>query len=323
MGSRTLIIAGATGYGVWPANTLEGARRCLAAPVDGFEIDVQITADGHVVAHHDYRLSPDATRLDGKWLEAPGPPLKEMTLTDLRRYDVGSLRPGSKSAARHPYREMSDGEPVPTIRELLSALRDARGPKRLIYIEIKTDPTQPGIAPDPAAVVDAVADDVEAAGWVEHTKIIAFDWQVPRLARRRNPGLATAHLTIPAALAINVRPLPDGASPWTDGLDVASRGSELAAIGAHGGEEWSPYFTEVTPERVAEAATLGLRVGPWGLSTEDDIRRAEDLGVFSATASGPSWGPERDDDPAWRGSPDRRKGQPRRTESRRSVGEHR
>ena len=55
--SHPLLIAGATGYGAWPSNTLEGAHRCLEAPVDGIEIDVQMTADGHVVAHHDYRLS--------------------------------------------------------------------------------------------------------------------------------------------------------------------------------------------------------------------------------------------------------------------------
>ena len=58
-----LLIAGATGYGAWPENTLEGVRRCLAAPFDGFEIDVQLTADDVVIAHHDYRLNPDQSRL--------------------------------------------------------------------------------------------------------------------------------------------------------------------------------------------------------------------------------------------------------------------
>ncbi len=38
--AKPLLIAGATGYGAWPANSLEGAMRCLAAPVDGLEIDV-------------------------------------------------------------------------------------------------------------------------------------------------------------------------------------------------------------------------------------------------------------------------------------------
>ena len=290
MGSRTLIVAGATGYGVWPANTLEGAKRCLGEPTDGFEIDVQLTADGHVVAHHDYRLAPDATQLNGDWLDAPGPPLKSMSLAELRRYDVGSLRPGSKAAARHPDLISIEGAAVPTLPDLLAALRDAGSRKRLIYIEIKTDPTRPDLASDPAAIVEAVANDVEAAGWVEHTKIIAFDWRVLRLTRDRNPGLATAHLTIPSALAVAAKPLADGTSPWTDGVDAREHGgSELAAIKAHGGEEWSPYFTDVTPDRVAEAAGLELRVGHWGLSASDDIRRMIDLGVFSATVSGPAW----------------------------------
>ena len=96
--TKTLIVAGATGYGVWPANTLEGARACLAEPIDGIEIDVLLTADGHVVAHHDYWLSRDATRLNGEWLAERGPALKALTLEALRRYDVGRLRPGSDEA---------------------------------------------------------------------------------------------------------------------------------------------------------------------------------------------------------------------------------
>jgi len=39
------IIAGACGYGVWPANSIEGACGCVAAPVDGIEIDVHLTAE--------------------------------------------------------------------------------------------------------------------------------------------------------------------------------------------------------------------------------------------------------------------------------------
>jgi len=54
--------------------------------------------------------------------------------------------------------------------------------------------------------------------------------------------------------------------------------------------EWSPYFTEVTAETMAEAAALGLRVGPWGLSAAGDIDRMLDLGVYSVTVSGPAWG---------------------------------
>jgi glycerophosphoryl diester phosphodiesterase len=289
MTDRPLLIAGATGYGAWPANTLEGARRCLDAPVDGIEIDVQITADGQVIAHHDYRASPDQTRLDGAWLAEPGPPLKHMPLAEVRRYDVGRARAGSKAAARYPGREEIDGPPMPTLPELLDLLRAAPGPRRLIYVEIKTDPTDPENAPAPERIVDAVLRDLEAADWLDHAKIIAFDWQVLRLSRARHATIRTAHLTIPAPLAQRVKPGEDGQSPWTDGFDVAGA-SELAAIKAHGGMEWSPHWTDITPERIAEATALGLLTGPWGLAKGDDIRRMADWGVYSSTVSGPDWG---------------------------------
>ena len=288
--TRPLLIAGATGYGAWPANSLEGAMRCLAAPVDGIEIDVQMTADGHVVAHHDYRASPDQARLDGAWIEEPGPPLKTLTLAQVRRYDVGRSRPGSDAAKRYPDREAMDAVRMPTLPDLLVVLASAPGPRRLIYVEIKTDPTDPEVAPAPEAVVDAVLRDLAAADWLAHAKIIAFDWQVLRLTRDRHPELMTAHLTIPAPLAQRVKPDASGRSPWWDGVDAREQRSDLAAVKAHGGLEWSPYYTDVTPERMAEARELGLRVGPWGLSRGDDIRRMRELGVYSSTVSGADWG---------------------------------
>ena len=289
--AKPLIIAGATGYAVWPANTLEGAEKCLLAPVDGIEIDVQITADGHVVAHHDYRLHQDQARLDGQWLTAAGPALKRLNLDDLRRYDIGRARPGSKTARRYPGQAQMDGVHIPTLRDLLDLLKAAPGARRLIYVEIKTDPQDPTDAPAPEAITKAVFDDLEAADYLDHAKIIAFDWRVLRLSTARQPGIRTAHLTIPQAMAVHVKRDADGRSPWCDGCDPLDHGgSELAAIKAHGGMEWSPYFTDVTPRTMAEAEALGLLVGPWGLSAGDDIRRMAELGVYSSTVSGADWG---------------------------------
>ena len=292
--ARPLVIAGATGYGVWPDNSLEGARRCLTEPIDGIEIDVLLSADGVVVAHHDYRLSRHATRLDGAFLETRGPIVKALTLAELQRYDVGALRPGSDAAARHPHRAPLDGVRIPTLSAILETLVAAEGPRRWLYIEIKTDPQDPEVSPDVETIVEATLDAVEAAGWRDRTKVIAFDWRALRRVRERAPDLATAHLTIPAALAGRVRPLDNGDSPWADGCDPRHHGgSDLAAIAAHGGMEWSPHYTEVTAERMAEAAALGLKVGPWGLSANADIDRMLDFGVYSVTASGPGWGVNR------------------------------
>ena len=282
--TQPLLIAGATGYGAWPANSLEGARRSLAAPFDGFEIDVQLTADGAVVAHHDYRLSPDQTRLDGDWIAGPAPPIKAMTLAELSRFDVGRARPGSDGARRYPGREEMDGVAIPTLPELLAALKRAPGPRRLIYVEIKTDPTNPDDSPDAEQVTDAVLRDLAAADWLDRAKLIAFDWRVLRLARERVPDVETAHLTITHGRIPSSAEAP---SPWFDGSHPFQHGgSDLAAIEAHGGVEWSPHFTDITEGRMVEARDLGLRVGPWGLSKAADIRRMADLGVFSSTISG-------------------------------------
>src|SRR5262249_48202743 len=152
------------------------------------------------------------------------------------------------------------------------------------------DPQDPAASSPYEAITEAVLKDIEGADYVAHTKIIAFDWRVLRLTRVRNSALATAHLPIPAQLAERVRRLPNGDSPWADGCDPRHHGnSDLRAIKAHGGMEWSPHFTDVTAERVAEAQTLGLKVGPWGLSASRHIQRMIGLGVFSATVSGPDW----------------------------------
>lgn len=289
--ARPLVIAGATGYGLWPDNSLEGARRSVAEPIDGIEIDALLTADGHVVAHHDYRLSRSATRLDGAFLEARGPIVKSLTLAELRRYDVGALRPGSEAAARHPHRAPLDGVRIPTLPEILAVLAEAEGPRRWLYVEIKTDPQDPEVSPDVESITAATLAAVDAAGWRDRTKIIAFDWRVLRLARAAAPDIATAHLSIPPALASRVKPLANGDSPWADGCDpVRHGGSNLAAIAAHGGMEWSPHFTDIDAARMAEAKALGLKVGPWGLSGAGDIDRMLDLAVYSVTVSGPAWG---------------------------------
>jgi glycerophosphoryl diester phosphodiesterase len=289
--SKTLIIAGATGYGAWPSNTAEGAVCCLDTPVDGIEIDVQMTADGHVVAHHDYRLKRSQTRLNGAWLTETGPALKTLTLAEVQRYDVGRSRPGSYEAEHYPDREAFDGARIPTLPALLRILKAAEGPARRIYVEIKTDPQDPEDSSDAAAITHAVIDDLEAADYIAPAKIIAFDWAVLRISRERRPDLATAHLTVPPALAGTIQRVPNGDSPWADGFDPRHHGgSDLAAIKAHGGEEWSPHLVDITSERIAEAAELALKVGPWGVSSAEDIRRMVALGVWSATVSGPNWG---------------------------------
>jgi glycerophosphoryl diester phosphodiesterase len=288
---KPLIIAGACGYGVWPANSIEGARACNGVVMDGLEIDVHLTADGQVVAHHDYRIHADQSRLDGAWLEAPGPLLRDATLAELRAYDLGRAKPGSSTAKRVGDRQEIDGVFMPTLPELLEVLGQAPGPQRAIFVEIKTDPLDYRESADPKALLKATLRDLAAADYLAHTKIIAFDWSVLRDLKAKAPDMLTAHLTVPELMHDQIKRLANGDSPWTDGCDPRHHGgSEMAAIVAHGGQEWSPHVSDVTPERVDEAHRLGLRVGVWGLSKPEDLARMTAWSVDILTVSGPAWG---------------------------------
>lgn len=285
-----MIIAGACGYGLWPTNSLEGARGCLEAPVAGIEIDVHLTADGHVVAHHDYRIAAAASRLNGAFLETPGPLLRDATLAELRAYDLGRLKPDSRELRRYPHKQGLDGVVMPTLPELLDLLAQAPGPKRWIFVEIKTDTADYAESADPRDLTDTVLRDLDRAGWADRTKIIAFDWSILRDLKARRPEILTAHLTVPHAMKPQVRLNADGASPWTDGCDPLDfGGSEAAAIAAHGGREWSPHISDVTPERVADAKAHGLAVGVWGVSKPEDFAVMTAMGADVLTVSGPAW----------------------------------
>lgn len=286
--SSPAIIAGACGYGRWPPNSMEGAVQCLAAGADGIEIDVHLTADGHVVLHHDYYLDPAQARLDDMWINEPGMPLKDRTLEDLRRYDLGSTRIGSPAFERHPHRARMEGVRIGTLPELLDILRAA--PERAeLYVEIKTSPQSSADSSDPVALTHAVMRDLEAADYLESARIIAFDWSVLRYARALQPSLATAHLTIPEIMQAEIVRDANRDSPWADGCDPRHfEGGVLQAIKAHGGSCCSSYYTEVAVGLVEQAHAHGLSVATWGVDRIEDARAASDMGVESITVSDPA-----------------------------------
>ena len=88
--------------GLAPENTPPAWQVALDLGVDTIECDMGITKDGVVVLHHDLWLNPDTTRgSDGKWLEARGPAIADLTFEELQKYDVGA------STAKRRFRRTS------------------------------------------------------------------------------------------------------------------------------------------------------------------------------------------------------------------------
>lgn len=276
--------------GLAPENTLPSFSRACAIGVDGIEFDVHLSADGAVVVHHDYALNPDIARdAAGAWVaDTARPVLRERTLAELRRYDVGRLRPDTDYARRYPAQEAHDGARLPTLDEVITLFLAECAPPTRLVVEIKTDPTRPSLSAVPEALADSTVAALRARGVVARTQIIAFDWRPLRRVQEIAPEIPTSYLTVESRDFDSIERGREGASPWMAGIDVDAHGGSVPrAIHAAGGRNWSPNYRNLTAESLAEAHALGLRVYPWTVNAEADMQRLIELGVDGITTDRP------------------------------------
>jgi glycerophosphoryl diester phosphodiesterase len=270
---------------VAPENTLAGFRAAQAAGASTWELDTGLTRDGVVVVMHDRRLNPDTTRgPDGAWIAAPGPTLASMTLAELRAYDVGRLRPGSRYAGLWPAQRAVDGERVPTLDAVFELARREAPASLRFNIETKLSPLAPDETASPEAMVDALLAVIDRHGLRDRVTVQSFDWRTLALVRRRAPGVATAALS---AQRPDFDTVASGA--WTAGLDLAAHGGSVPRlVQSLGAPIWSPNFRDLTTERLAEARALGLRVIPWTVNDPADIERLMAWGVDGLISDDPA-----------------------------------
>ncbi|HTC83876.1 MAG TPA: glycerophosphodiester phosphodiesterase family protein [Rhizomicrobium sp.] len=240
---KPLNIAHRGGAQLMPENTLVAFSDAIARGCDGAEMDVQLTRDGQVVVHHDFRLKAGLARKNGAWLTEPGPRIKDLSLQELQQFDVGAAQPGSGYATAHPLLKAMDA-PVPTLDEVTQL---TKGRRFLLFVELKCD-TRDDSA-DPAALAEAV---YRVTG--DRAIYVGFDWRalVPLVAR--------------------------GAACWftTDKLSGDAK-TVIDVIAQAGGQGWFPNYPDVTPDNVAYARKRGLKVGAWTVNDPADMRRLMDL----------------------------------------------
>jgi glycerophosphoryl diester phosphodiesterase len=239
-------IAHRGGAGINPENTLSAFADAVARGCDGAELDVQLSRDGVVVVHHDFRLMRHVALQGGVWLDAPGPRIKDLTLAELRRFDIGRPRPGSAYAGKHPDLMPVDGATIPTLADVVAI---ATPPFRL-FVELKCDLSYDSA--DPVALADAAFDACKPV--LDRVIFVGFDWRaLAPLARR-------------------------GVACWmtTDKLQVDPQ-KIIDMITQIGGQGWFPNFPDATPDNVAYARNRGLKVGAWTVNDPVDMTRLAGL----------------------------------------------
>ena len=239
-------------------NTIAGFQAAIDIGVGSFELDVGMTRDGVPVVCHDARLSPDIARdRTGAWLARSGPPLHHLTFAALQAFDVGRLRPGSRTARAFPRQCPSDGSAIPALEDVLRLHDGARW-----ILEIKTFPNRPCLTARPEAIAEAVAEVVDRTGVAARVTVQSFDWRGPRHLRRLRPDLAYAWLTVRSTRA------------WRGG-----QARLPDTVVEQGGGTWSPHHRELTRKLLDRAHRAGLRVAPWTVNRPDTIARLARWGV--------------------------------------------
>lgn len=116
----TIAHRGASGYA--PENTLAAYDKAVAMDADYFEIDLQLTRDGHLVSIHDNTLARTTNGIGF---------IGSTTLSKIKQLDAGSW-----------FNPVYKDEKVPTFDEILSRYKGARTG---ILVEVKSPELYPGI----------------------------------------------------------------------------------------------------------------------------------------------------------------------------------
>lgn len=250
----SLNIAHRGGAALYPENSLAAFRNAVVLGCNGAELDVQLSADGVAVVYHDARLNPGYTRKDGLWLDAPTPRIQDLTLAQLRSFEIGRLRPGSDYARKHPDVTPSNDERIPTLEEVVAFAKAASGFRLLV--ELKCDETADGA--DPVALADAALKVIEQADFLSRTIFVGFDWRA----------------------LVRVKQVQPHAEIWCTTTDRVEASAPLfVTITAMGGAGWFPHYSRLTDEAAALARDNGLKLAAWTVNDEAEVRRLKALGV--------------------------------------------
>jgi glycerophosphoryl diester phosphodiesterase len=268
------------GRGLMPENTLAAFASALSIGVTTLELDLGLTKDGVLVVSHDRALNPDHTRgPDDQFLDMAGPAIRSLTLAELKRYDIGRLKPNTAYAKSLPEQRAVDGATIPTLAEVFALVDKAKAGYVRFNIETKLTPTANDAA-DQETFAPGGVQAVREAGLASRTMIQSYDWRTLMVARKISPEIERACITIDRPTNSTLKRGEPGPSPWTAGLDIDDFGGSAPRLVQAGGcAVWLPFFRDLTDTDLKEAKALGLKVIPWTVNEDAEMEWLMNLGV--------------------------------------------
>lgn len=256
--------------GLLPELSLAGFTKALDLGVDLIELDIGVTRDGIVVAHHDFTLNPNITRdATGGWISENSPKICDLDFEELRQFDIGRIRPNSDYALEFPHQIPVDGSTVPTLEEIVS-VRDDHSRDATLCIEIKHSASDPNLTLDFDDFVSIIASEIIRLNIASAVIVHSFNWQVIDAIKQKIAELSVWHLTSQRPSFDTV--VADSESPWTDEFQLSNfDGSVPKMVAAAGGTVWNSNFEILDAKSIDEAHELGLKVYSWTANTVEQF----------------------------------------------------
>ncbi len=253
MEHKVLNIAHRGARSLAPENTLAAARKALEVGADMWEVDVAVTADGHLVIMHDDSLARTTNVM------SVFPDRSPWIFSTFTEEELHTLDAGSWFVERDPYREIASGhvspdeqqryrgEPIPSVREVLEFTRNHHW---RINVELKMQPPPQDTFP----IVEPVVRLIEETHTESCVVLSSFRHDWLREARHLNPRIEVAAL-IGYGPALEV--------DW-DTLEF---------------ETYNLRVTIATPERIRRLREAGRKVNVWVVNDKDAMRHFIEMGV--------------------------------------------
>jgi glycerophosphoryl diester phosphodiesterase len=263
------------GRALLPENTLASFANALSLGVDTLELDIGVTRDGVIVVSHERGLNPDlAQGPDGKYVASPGTPFVRLTLEEVKQFDVGQIRPGSRYAAQFPDQRAVPQTRIPTLKEVIDLVRKSGDRQVRLNIETKIDPGHPQESPGPDRFVELLLDLLRAEEFESRVMVQSFDWRTLQLVQRLAAGMPDCPVGVGA----------DGLARRRNGVDRRLQSRRTWPIAsAHdqgrGRCDLVAHLGDVTPALISESHALGLQVVVWTVNKPADMARMIELGV--------------------------------------------
>ncbi|MEZ4751498.1 MAG: glycerophosphodiester phosphodiesterase family protein [Bdellovibrionota bacterium] len=247
---RRLKVLGHRGSrGTHPENTLASFMEAVEAGADGIEMDVQFSADGVGVVHHDPKIGSKHCLLDGK-KPRKAAVIAEIDLSTIKRYDCGAT-----FQTLFPRQKLQKSRPTPILTlEEFFVWAKAEASRLEWVVELKMPPRSQKVRPDRKAFAKSTCDLIREQKIETSVVLQSFDHDLLEECERILPEVTRSFL-----------------------FHSEKNFADLAA--RRGATRVSPNFRLLTPRTMARCKDLGLVVTPYTVNRPPSWRQAVKFGV--------------------------------------------